>query len=220
MDHESSVWHSRGYLPHFDQGEITQSITYRLYDALPAKVVAQLEEQAFDDPRRRELVDRWLDAGHGAQILRRPGIAKLVVRAWHYFDGSRYRLHAWCVMPTHVHVLITPVGPHTLRSIMHSQKSYTAKAILAQFPGSADVPPAFGPKAGETPAVPGSRSVWHADYFDRFIRDASHYRAAVDYIHQNPVKAGLVRHAVDWPWSSAKEWDCRTRECGHRRTDL
>ena len=203
MDHESSAWHSRGYLPHFDQGEITQSITYRLYDALPAKVVAQLEEQAFDDPRRRELVDRWLDAGHGAQILRRPGIAKLVVRAWHYFDGSRYRLHAWCVMPTHVHVLITPVGPHTLRSIMHSQKSYTAKAILKQFSGTA-----------------GVRSIWHADYYDRFIRDESHYRAAVDYIHQNPVKAGLVRHAVDWPWSSAKEGDYRTRECGLHRTDL
>ncbi|RCK77040.1 MAG: hypothetical protein ANABAC_3465 [Anaerolineae bacterium] len=43
------------------------------------------------------------------------------------------------------------------------------------------------------------------DYFDRFIRDQKHFKAVVEYIHQNPVKAGLVAAAQDWPWSSAAE---------------
>ena len=41
------------------------------------------------------------------------------------------------------------------------------------------------------------------EYWDRFIRDDDHLRATIDYIHRNPVKAGLCREPRDWPWSSA-----------------
>jgi hypothetical protein len=44
---------------------------------------------------------------------------------------------------------------------------------------------------------------WQDDYFDRYIRDEAHYRRVVRYIENNPVKAGLVRTAAEWPWSSA-----------------
>ncbi len=46
------------------------------------------------------------------------------------------------------------------------------------------------------------RRLWQADYWDRFIRNARHYAAAVDYIHRNPVEAGLVKSPEDWAWSS------------------
>ena len=45
--------------------------------------------------------------------------------------------------------------------------------------------------------------VWHREYWDRFIRDAQHYSAALAYIHNNPVKAGLVAKPEHWPWGSA-----------------
>jgi REP element-mobilizing transposase RayT len=45
--------------------------------------------------------------------------------------------------------------------------------------------------------------VWYLEYWDRFIRDSRHFEQVVAYIHQNPVKAGLVAQAEDWPWSSA-----------------
>ena len=48
--------------------------------------------------------------------------------------------------------------------------------------------------------------VWMREYWDRYIRDDRHFAATVDYIHQNPVKAGLTRRSEDWPWSSAREW--------------
>jgi len=44
---------------------------------------------------------------------------------------------------------------------------------------------------------------WQDDYFDRYIRDEDHYRRVVRYIENNPVKAGLVPLAAEWPWGSA-----------------
>ena len=55
---------------------------------------------------------------------------------------------------------------------------------------------------GRTARDPGKTRLWQPDYWDRFIRNKRHYHATVEYIHQNPVKAGLVAHAEDWPWSS------------------
>ena len=45
--------------------------------------------------------------------------------------------------------------------------------------------------------------VWHREYWDRFIRDQRHFEQTVEYIHLNPVKAGLVITAEKWRWSSA-----------------
>jgi hypothetical protein len=84
-------------------------------------------------------------------------------------------------MPNHAHVVITVMPGHTLGSIVQSWKSWTGKRIKA---------------------LTGSIS-WQRDYWDRYIRDESHFRQTVAYIHENPVKARLVRQAHDWPWSSA-----------------
>jgi putative DNA methylase len=138
----SRGWYSRGYLPHYDGREKLQLITYRLYDALPAEVIARIGEQGLDDARRREALDRCLDVGYGSCLLRGSANAEIVRRGWHHFDGSMYRLHAWCVMPNHVHVLIAPGAGCTLGGIVQSQKSYSAKAILRRIAGSGGGPPA------------------------------------------------------------------------------
>jgi len=89
------------------------------------------------------------------------------------------------VMPNHVHVLLEPHGAVALSTIVHSWKSYSAKRILAlDF------------------RVTATNRVWQREYFDRFIRDESHYRSALEYIAENPVKAGLARSAKEWMWSS------------------
>ena len=103
------------------------------------------------------------------------------------FDGSRYRLLAWCVMPNHVHVLIEPV--ETLPKIVQSWKSYTGRWALAH-------------NAELGLGVPGGR-FWMRDYWDRYIRDQRHLDAVVAYIHRNPVIAGLCDRPEEWMWSSA-----------------
>lgn len=182
-------WHGRGYLPHFDDGQSLQAITYRLGDALPAEVLVKLTEQLADDDTRRGKIEHYLDVGHGCCLLRRAENARMVVENWRQFHGTRYQLHAWVVMPNHVHVLIEPLANYGLSQIVHSWKSYTAKAMLRH-------------NAGQRPALPTASRIGQADYWDRFIRNEHHYRATVDYIHHNPVKAGLCANAEDWPWSS------------------
>ncbi len=187
MSDEPRGRHSRGYLSHYDDGAKIQAISYRLADALPAAVLAKLEEQALDDEKRRAEIEGYLDAGHGSCVLREARCAEVIIENWKHFDGGRYRLHAWVVMPNHVHVLVEPLGTEAVSKIVQSWKSYTAKVILPLCPVGLFV----------------DKHLWQADYYDRFMRSERHYLAAVDYIHRNPVKAGLVASPEDWPWSSA-----------------
>jgi putative DNA methylase len=185
----SDRWRSRGYLPHWEAGEVAQSITFRLADGLPSAVLAQLEQELRllpdDDAavERRIRIERMLDRGHGVARLAEPNIADIVERALLHFDGERYRLHAWVIMPNHVHVVATPLGDRTLADIVHSWKSFTAtQANLVLGRGGA---------------------FWAREYFDRFIRDEVHYANAVSYVVMNPVKAGLCERPEDWRFSGA-----------------
>jgi len=191
-------WHSRGYLPHFDGQEVTQHVTFHLGDSLAEEALQRIEEEIRSLPseeqkvERRKRVDAWIDAGHGSCVLREPAIATMVQDAFLYFDGQRYRLLAWVVMPNHVHIVFQPMDGWTIAKIVASWKKYTATRICAFRRSSA---------SGEEDD--GLTPVWHREYWDRFIRDDRHYEQAVEYVHFNPVKAGLCAKAEDWPWSSA-----------------
>jgi REP element-mobilizing transposase RayT len=137
---------------------------------------------------RRARLDAWLDAGMGCCALRHPDVARYVQDSFLHFHGDRYHLHAWCVMPNHVHVLIQLLSD--LASIVQGWKSFTARWILRN-----------GAKLGVE--VPDGRTLWMREYWDRYVRDENHYRTVVDYIHQNPVKAGLCASAELWRWTSA-----------------
>jgi REP element-mobilizing transposase RayT len=183
-----SRWHSRGYLPHFEGGQTPQSVTFRLHDSLPQALLerwrTELEREPRGDVLFRKRIDEQLDRGYGSARLREPRVAALVQDALLYFDGERYRLFAWVVMPNHVHLLLAPREGFTLSRIMHSLKSYTAK---------------------EAHRLAGGRGrFWMEEYFDRYIRDAEHFSHAVAYIEHNPVKAKLCRAPQDWPYSSAR----------------
>ncbi|MGE0544817.1 MAG: transposase [Dehalococcoidia bacterium] len=179
-------WYSRGYLPHVDHANLVQMITFRLADAMPAERRAEWQQilRIEEGAKRRTVIEAYLDAGYGACHLRDPRISRVVEDALRHFDGERYRLLAWVVMPNHVHVLIDAFAGHPIRQTVHSWKSFTAtqaNRILER----------TGP-------------FWQPDYFDRYIRDNQHLEQARWYIHQNPVKAGLVQSVEDWPYSSAR----------------
>jgi putative DNA methylase len=182
-------WRSRGYIPHWEAGERPQAITFRLADSLPAQLLArwtdELASLAGDEAarKRRTRIEQALDSGHGEASLLNHLVAGVVEKALLHFDGERYRLHAWVIMPNHVHVLITPLADHALWEITHSWKSFTAK------------------RANEILARAGV--FWAREYFDRAIRDEAHLANALNYFAMNPVKAGLCREPSDWRFSSA-----------------
>jgi len=125
----AAVWRSRGYLPHCDQPGRLQSITFRLADSLPQEKLRQLEEELALEPERsrdverRKRIEHWLDAGIGGCVLRHPRVAEVMEQALLHFDGDRYRLLAWCIMPSHVHGLIEPGAEANLAHIVQSWKS-------------------------------------------------------------------------------------------------
>ena len=180
-------WKSRGFLPHYDASLKYQMITYRLADSLPQKVLNSIKESKGESLKQRILVEDTLDEGHGACILKIPKIAQIVIDAWKFFDKSRYDLIAYVVMPNHVHVLIKTYEKHSLSQVIHSWKSYTAHEIKK----------VMG-KAG----IQSEEKIWQVEYWDRFIRDEKHFTQAVNYIIDNPVKAGLCTSPEQWPWSS------------------
>jgi REP element-mobilizing transposase RayT len=189
-----SRWHSRGYLPHFESSDVTQHVTFHLADSLPQTVLLRLEAELKSlpaekqDVERRQRVDAWIDAGHGSCALHKPAIANMVQESLLAFDSQRYRLLAWVVMPNHVHVLFQPMNGWTVAKVVASWKKFTARKICDD-----------QRDRGEEPSTP----VWHREYWDRFIRDETHFNQVVEYIHMNPVKASLVVKPETWPWSSA-----------------
>lgn len=193
-------WHSRGYIPHFESAEVIQHVTYHLADSLPAEVVARFEDELRAMPPEqkdfelRKRLQDWVDAGHGSCVLREPEVAEMVQASFLHFDGERYRLFAWVVMPNHVHVLFQPLAEWTMAKTIASWKSFTGRRIAAYMDN-------WERQAG---AWRKTRQVWQRDYWDRFMRNERHFWTAMGYIHNNPVKAGLVERAEDWVWSSAR----------------
>jgi putative transposase len=96
-------WRSRGYVPHYDASETVQHLVFRLADSLPAEVMRRVESAS--KRVRLETAEATLDAGLGGRLLADARAAHIVQTAMLHFDAERYRLLAWCVMPTHVHVL-------------------------------------------------------------------------------------------------------------------
>jgi REP element-mobilizing transposase RayT len=190
MDEQTlSIGHGE-HLPHWTCNGAVYHIVFRLADSIPQSKLDQWgEPPSCEEPgqqtdqaqqearyRRTKEIDTWLDSGHGAAHLRQPVIAEIVANTLKYFDGDRYRLHAWCVMPNHVHVIVEPLGDNPLSKIIHSWKSFTANSINRR--------------------LGLSGALWQADAYNHIIRTQEEYEYQVRYVWHNPDKANIP----DWPW--------------------
>jgi REP element-mobilizing transposase RayT len=192
----SDSWYSRGYFPHIDSDSLTQHVSFHLFDSLPQSLLRQWREELqlvrttgktsaseVRDEHRQRIHDA-LDAGYGSCFLRDHQLAQIVEDALLHFDGERYALHAWCVMPNHVHTLFTPLVGFKMSGVVHSWKSFTAHEC--------------------NKTLGRSGRFWEREPFDRYIRNPEHFQNAVIYIENNPVKAGLCARPEEWQWSSAR----------------
>jgi len=187
---------NRGHLPHWEAATAIYFVTFRLADSLPQDALrrilfsrkdiplnaAQMGREISETERKRlaklhaRRIEKYLDTGVGECFFRNPVVAKMVSDSLRQFNDSRYRLFAWCVMPNHIHVVFQAISGNTLPQILHSWKSYTAKQanhILR--------------RSGE---------FWQREYYDRLVRDLAEFHRAVQYVVDNPRKAGLN----EWPW--------------------
>lgn len=122
-------------------------------------------------------------------------VAKTVADAIRHFEGERYDLAAWCVMPNHVHVVQpcariantggTPVPLSELPEILHSWKSFSAKEGNKLLRRTGDF--------------------WQAEYYDHLIRDEADFHHSIRYALNNPIKVGLK----NWKWVGLGEFGKR-----------
>jgi REP element-mobilizing transposase RayT len=171
---------SRGYLPHWECEEGIYFVTFRLADSLPQSVIREIRRDKHLKPeeqgRLAQELEDFLDQGAGACVLKQPRIANVVASALKKFDGVRYRMLAWCVMPNHVHVVFQPSEQHELAEILHTWKSFTSVEINRQLSRS-------GP-------------LWQKEYYDHLIRNGGQLKRAIRYTVENPARAGMW----DWPY--------------------
>jgi putative transposase len=171
-------WHHRGYLPHYDTPERAQHVVFRTFGPLPKAIL-----ECAESLERANMLDEWLDSDASNAPLATPERTQMVAEALLFFFGSRYEMHAWCVMPNHVHALLTIYDGFRLGDVVKSWKTFTGRRINA------------------TCGADGH--FWALDYFDRYMRNETDFQNTIAYIESNPVAAGLADNKELWRWSSA-----------------
>ena len=188
LDPHLPVTRYERHLPHWRQAGATYFVTFRLGDSLPQGKLNELEgckrewERKYPVPwseivwRRfaeelGEQVDAWLDQGIGCCSLRIGSARTQVTGAIHFFDGQRYEVDCYVVMPNHVHVIVRPFDEHPLERILQSWKRYSAREINA--------------------LLGQDGQFWQEESYDQIVRDEAHLFHCVQYIGTNPTRAGL-----------------------------
>jgi carbamoylphosphate synthase large subunit/REP element-mobilizing transposase RayT len=188
MDPHAEIQRHRRNLPHWEQPAATYFMTFRLADAVPQSVLRRWKEEVetwqkfhpepwdvatkyeyqkrFQDDR-----EQWLDQGHGECVFKKSDAAQIVVSALRHFDCDRYLLDTFVVMPNHVHVLVQLAMGQALADVLHSWKSFSAKAIN-QLLG----------RTGQ---------LWQKESYDRIVRSWNELIRYRKYIIRNPDKAKL-----------------------------
>ena len=196
---EVTAWEGRR-LPHWGQAGTVCFATWRTWDSIPSAVLKRWRLERVSwlrtlgiDPHaadwktrvlqlpvtqtrqyRRLVAERWddeLDAGHGVCVLRRPECSRIVHDGLLYFDGDRYEMLDFVVMPNHVHLLTAFPSAEAMSVQFRSWKHFTAREIHRQL--------------GQ------SGRFWQVEDFDHLVRSEDQFLHFRNYIAENPLKARL-----------------------------
>ena len=192
-------WHEH-CRPHWSQAGAVVFITFRMHDSIPREVLNrwEREKQEWLRPRGRTTAAHWsfvvptlpeeernafqktfnrcreefLDTCHGRCLLKQPELSKIVAESLLYFDGQRYRMGDFVVMPNHVHLLAVFPSAEMMKEQCDSWLHYTAFRI--------------------NQAIGETGKLWQQEPFDHLVRSSKQYEYLRRYIADNPRKAGLA----------------------------
>ncbi len=185
--------------PHWSQAGAIVYGTFRLIDSIPAEVLLRWDRQKHEwldirnlrhgvhwsqaiqyltDNQRQEFNEEFdrcredfLDTCHGSCILQRPELGKIVAESLLHFDGERYRMGDFVIMPNHVHFLAAFATPEAMEQQYDSWLHFTATQINR---------------------ITGVRGhLWQQEPFDHLVRSVEQYEYYRQYIADNPTKAKL-----------------------------
>jgi len=175
----------RRHLPHWHPDNRDIFLTWRLRGSLPHYLTRAGHGPALQAGHQFVAFDRELDrAGNGPKWLAIPPVADEVAKV--LIQGQTewllYRLHAWAIMPNHVHILISPLKPiPELTRVIKSASSRLANAMLNR----------------------RGQPLWQPESYDHWVRTETEFGNIANYIEDNPVRAGLASSPEEYRWSSA-----------------
>ena len=182
-------------LPHWFQPQATYFITFRTEDSLPADVarrwhaerstwlaqhgistsipnwkdkLARLEKKIrkqFHEMFSQRYMEN-LNKGLGACVLKQPKLSKIVADSLLYFNGSRYHMGDFVIMPNHVHLLVCLLGDTNLLKQCRSWKKFSAGKI--------------------NKVLGRTGRFWQEESFDHLVRSPEQFCAIQEYIRKNP----------------------------------
>lgn len=187
-------WRHR--LPHWEVADVFHFVTIRCANSLPAaarvkvaEIHHSLQETTPATPQFAQLqrqyfrtCEKYLDGDGGFRPFLQKEICQIILAEWKELAVGGWQVTHYVIMPNHVHFLMKSAGSEvqSMRAVMREFKGRTSR--LAN-------------------KVLGRRGAfWQVDWFDRWMRDAGEVERVVEYLRQNPVKAGLVRKWQNYPW--------------------
>ena len=199
---KNKEWYRRS-LPHLQPIDGTFNICFRLHGSLPISKIKEIKAERAQQLEALKKIatdlspriflkmkfeisndyfgkfDSLLDNPTSGPIyLGRTSIAKIVQDGLHFWDGKRFRLICYCIMPNHVHLMIDSCEDQ-LFTLLKSIKTYTARLSNQEL--------------GRT-----GNPFWHKESYDNLVRNPRQLAHKAKYILNNPVKAGLVDYWEDW----------------------
>ena len=213
----------RRHLPHWQPTGAIFFVTFRLKGTLPVDVIQALKEERErekknvaklpkDEQAKQDYVDerryfgKWdnlLDkAEFGPRWLSQPEIAEIVKEALHYRDGKVFDLYAYCIMSNHAHVVFEPCTSDRQSDLQIGSKSDYQSDLL---PLEKIMQSLKRHTARKSNIVLGREGAfWQDESYDHVIRDHGEFERIINYVLENPVKAGLVSKWEDWRWTYYK----------------
>ena len=193
VDMKKHISIKNGKLPHWNQNGCVQFVTFRLADSLPQVKLAEYREmkenwikahpepwdKATQDEYDRTIgctIDKWLNSGYGRCILKDESARTIIANAILHFNGDRYNVHAYVIMPNHVHVLVSPMGENEIQTIVESWKKFSAHGLNKLFLSQG--------------------AVWCREHFDRMIRNEQDFFDKLNYIVNNPINVPVTEYSL------------------------
>lgn len=121
---------------------------------------------------------------HRRPVLANPSLARVLLNSWGFLRGQeRIKLFAFCVMPDHYHLLFCLMPGEDLSDVLESTNKFTSGKI--------------------NKVLNRKGRFWQNGFRDHCCRDEDDLHDSCEYIEHNPLRAGLVSHPAEWPYSSA-----------------
>ena len=123
----------------------------------------------------------------------------------YYQNKYHFNILGYVIMPSHFHWIVE-VNPEfgTVSDIMRDIKRRTSKEITLYLSDREEYRNIFKEEAEGKPKQ--QKKFWMDSFDDRVVRDMKMFWEKLNYIHNNPLEAGLVRRQVDYKYSSARNY--------------